>query len=159
MEPRCFTFGLTFMIAPMRNAALARKADQKPTATKTSESSPALSSLISTWATFSMQKKKNRRFLFLRSSSSAWETLQANTLLLSFKKTDLLPQSREKISFVSRFPSVLFGSSKPFRRNFGMTHGIDLHNFLNVSNRHSSGNATLQYRYRLATRTSYHCLH
>jgi hypothetical protein len=69
-----------------------------------------------------MQKKHNGHFLFLRPSSIAWETLQANKLLLSYKKADLLSQVREKISFVPRFPSVLFGSSKPFRRNFGMTH-------------------------------------
>jgi hypothetical protein len=40
----------------------------------------------------------------------------------SLQETDLLSRLREQISFVSRFPAVPFGSSKPFRRNFGMTH-------------------------------------
>jgi hypothetical protein len=71
-----------------------------------------------------MQKKKNRLFLFLRLSRRAWQTLQVTNLRLSSKKTDLLSQSREQISFVSRFPAVPFGSSKPFRRNFGVTHVV-----------------------------------
>jgi hypothetical protein len=69
-----------------------------------------------------MQKKKNRPFVFLQPSHIAWQTLQLTELRLSSKQTDLLSQSREQISFVSCFPAVPFGSSKPFRRNFGMTH-------------------------------------
>lgn len=81
-----------------------------------------LGSLLSPWAPFSMQKKKNGRFLFLRPSRIAWQTLLVTKLRLVYNKTDLLSQLGEQISFVSRFLAVLLGSSKPFRSNFGMTH-------------------------------------
>jgi hypothetical protein len=105
--------------------ALPRQASkQEPNATNTSESSPVPGSLLSPWAPFSMQKKKNGRFLFLRPSRIAWQTLLVTKLRLVYNKPDLLSQLGEQIRFVSRFLAVLLGSSKPFRSNFGLTHVV-----------------------------------
>ena len=57
-----------------------------------------------------MQKKNNRRFLFLPLASIAREPLQANKLLLSYKKAELFSLWREKFRFVSRFFAILVGS-------------------------------------------------